>query len=79
MPEDTGITLAEAKTQLARWLLADAAVSENQEYWFESNGSRRRLVQADAGEIRRNIEFWDTKVRELASGGVMRVYGVIPP
>ncbi|WP_035216168.1 DUF6148 family protein [Desulfobulbus elongatus] len=81
MPDDNGITLSEAKNQLSKWLAADAAVSEGQAYTLDNGGSggeRRQLTRADAGEIRRNVEFWDSKVRQLSRGGI-RVYGVIPP
>jgi hypothetical protein len=79
MADDNGITLAEAKIQLATWLLADAKVAEGQSHRLAANGTDRQLTMADAAEIRRNVEFWDTKVRELANGGVIRVFGIIPP
>jgi len=81
MPDDSGITLAEAKTALALWMTADAALASGaQSYRIASGGgAERQLTRADAGEIRRNIDYWDGKVRNLANGGVIRVFGVIPP
>lgn len=80
MPDDNGITVAEAKTALAAWLTADAALASGaQSTRISTGGTERQLTRADAAEIRRNIEFWDTKVRQLAGGNTIRVYGVIPP
>ena len=56
-----GLTLAQAEARLTAWLEADAAVSSNQSYSI--NG--RTLTRANAKEIRDNIEFWDSKVKEL--------------
>lgn len=80
MPDNNGITLAEAKTALAAWMTADAQLASGaQSYRINTGSTERQLTRADAAEIRRNIEFWDGKVRELAGGGGIRVYGVIPP
>jgi hypothetical protein len=80
MPDNNGITLAEAKTALAKWMTADAELATGaQSSKFSHAGVERQLTRADAAEIRRNIEFWDTKVRQLAGGGVIQVYGIIPP
>jgi hypothetical protein len=80
MPDDTGITLAEAKAQLAAWMTADAALASGAQSFSMTSGTNARSVtRADAAEIRRNIEFWDGKVRSLKSGGGIRVFGVIPP
>jgi hypothetical protein len=80
MPDDNGITLAEAKTQLAAWMTADAALASGaQSFSITTTSGGRSLTRADAAEVRRNLEFWDGKVRELAGGGGIRVYGVIPP
>ena len=80
MPDDNGITLAEAKTALAKWMTADAELaSGSQSSRIVTGGIERQLTRADAAEIRKNIEFWDAKVRELAGGGGIKIYGVIPP
>lgn len=63
-----GITLAQAETALATWLAADAAVAGSQSYTIElPGGGSRHLTRADAAEIRRNIDYWDAKVRRLDS------------
>lgn len=80
MPDDKGITLAEAKTALAAWMTADAALASGaQSYRINTGTTDRQITRADAAEIRNNIQFWDAKVRELAGGGVIQVFGIIPP
>jgi len=79
MPDDSGITLADAKLQLSRWLAADAAVSTSQAYEYDVDGERRRLTRADAVEIRKNVEYWNVMVRRLSGAGGIRLFGVIPP
>lgn len=71
-----GITLAQAEAQLASWLAADTAVSQGQAYTIGT----RALTRANAAEIRENIQFWDSKTKELArsSGGGIRVRGITP-
>lgn len=58
-----GITLANAQTQLAAWLDADAKVATGQSYEI----SGRRLTRADAAEITRKIEYWNAKVVTLSN------------
>ncbi|MEK9751736.1 MAG: DUF6148 family protein [Rhodospirillaceae bacterium] len=58
-----GLTLAQAETELAAWLAADAAVAGNQSYRIGD----RELRRADAAEIRRNIDYWDGKVKALTA------------
>lgn len=70
-----GITVAQAQARLDAWLDADAAVSGNQSYTI--NG--RVLTRANAAEIRKNIDYWDDKVKTLSarSGGRGSIrYGV---
>lgn len=71
-----GITLAQAEAQLASWLTADTAVSQGQAYTI----GMRSLTRADAEEIRKNIQFWDSKTKDLARsvGGGIRVRGITP-
>jgi hypothetical protein len=76
-----GITLVEAQAQLAKWLEASTAVAANQEYEIDSGNGRRRMTRADAGEIRRQVEFWDRKVKQLtpaSAGGRRRIRYVVP-
>lgn len=65
-----GITLANAESQLALWLAADAAVATSQSYEIAG----RRLTRADAGEITAKIDYWNAKVVTLTnqSSGVSR-------
>ncbi len=60
-----GITLAQAQAKLNLWLDADAAVAGNQSYEIAG----RSLTRANAAEIRKNIEFWDAKCKELDPTG----------
>ena len=57
-----GITLAQAQAQLDTWLAASTAASGNQSYTMPDG---RALTRANAKEIRENIEYWDSKVKEL--------------
>ena len=54
-----GITAAQATAALTRWIDADTAVANGQEY---SIGGRS-LTRANAKEIRENIDYWDNKVK----------------
>lgn len=58
----SGITLAQAQTQLAAWLDADAKVAMGQSYTIAG----RSLTRADAGEITAKIEYWNSKVWSLS-------------
>jgi len=76
MPDDSGITIAEAKTHLAAWMTADAAVASGQSYRITtSGGTDRQLTRADAGEITRKIDYWQSMVIRLSGGGI-RTRGV---
>lgn len=59
-----GITLAQAQAQLDAWLAASLAVAENQSYQI----GPRSFTKADAGEIRRQIDYWETRVNQLSTG-----------
>jgi Family of unknown function (DUF6148) len=61
-----GITSQQAQDQLNLWLAADTAVAKNQSY---SIGTRS-FTRADAAEITKKIEYWNSKVNEL--GGALR-------
>lgn len=61
-----GITQAQADEQLILWLAADAAVASGQSYTIGG----RSFTRANSAEIRQNIEFWDRKARQLATGRV---------
>jgi len=57
------ITLAEAQSQLTAWLAASQAIATGQEYWI----SGRRMKRADAGEVRRQINYWSSMVTALTN------------
>lgn len=76
-----GITLEQAQAQLDAWLAASIAVASNQEYEIQTGTGRRKLVRADAGEIRRMIEHWQQQVSNLtpaAAGGRRRTRYIVP-
>lgn len=76
MPDDNGITLAEAKAQLAAWMTADAAVASGQSYTFETGGLRRQVTRANAAEITSKINYWQAMVTRLSGTGI-RARGVM--
>lgn len=63
-----GITQAQAQAQLDAWLAASTAAANNQSYKIAD----RQLTRADAGEIRRNIEYWTQQVSLLSSRALGR-------
>lgn len=68
------ITAAQAQSQLDAWLAASLAVARNQSYEIEG----RKLTRADAGEIRKQIDYWEARISAAKNGGRrMRIgYGV---
>lgn len=60
-----GITLDQANQQLQAWLAASAAAAQAQSY--EIGG--RKLTRADAGEIGRQITYWQGMVNKLSRRG----------
>lgn len=76
----TGITLADAATILAAWLLAEQQLATSQEYEIETEGMRRKLTRADAAVVTGKIKFWQGQVERLSQGscGGRRVRYVIP-
>lgn len=64
------ITLAYAEAQLEKWLAADTALAGGaQSYRIDTGITSRQFTKADAAEIRKNIEFWDAKARQLGRLG----------
>ena len=61
-----GITLEQAEAKLQKWLDADDAVVSGQSYSI----SGRHLTRADSAEIRKNILFWEKRVKRLSGGGI---------
>lgn len=57
-------TLQEAKTSLALWLEAEAAVATGQSYKIGT----RSLTRADLSQIADRIKFWRNEVERLECG-----------
>lgn len=69
-----GITKEQAEAQLNAWLAASQAVAQGQSYTISTDSGSRSLTRANAQEILRQIQFWDTQVKRLSRGGI-RVRG----
>lgn len=73
-----GITKEIAQKHLDEWLEAELAVTTNQSYHIGS----KSLTRANLDEIRKTIEYWSGKVKELEAmerrTGRNRVYRAIP-
>ena len=65
-------TLVQAQAQLDAWLAASLAVAQSQSYMIEVEGNRRQLTRTDAGEIRRQIDFWRIEVTRLTPAAYRR-------
>lgn len=61
MPSMSGITLAQAQTQLDAYLAAETAVLTGQEYMIAG----RRMRRADLDMIQRGIALWNERVQAL--------------
>lgn len=59
-----GISQEQAQEQLDAWLAASLVVSQNQAYTLHG----RTFTKADAGEIRRQIDYWEARVIKASSG-----------
>ena len=69
-----GITAAQAETQLALWIAADAALAAGQSYRI----GERQLTRVDAEQVRANIGYWENKLASLSNsrnGGLRVRYG----
>jgi hypothetical protein len=71
MPDDNGITLADAKTQLAIWMTADAAVASGQSYRLNTGGNDRQITRVNASEITAKINYWQNLVTRLSGTGIV--------
>lgn len=58
----SGITLAQAETQLAAYLAAETAVLTGQEYEIAG----RRMKRANLAEIQAGIKLWNERVQALS-------------
>lgn len=69
------ITIEKANQMLEAWLNAEMAITTGQSY---SMGSRS-LTRANLSEVRKSVEYWDKKVKELSGKTTKRrVMGVVP-
>ncbi len=66
-----GITLAQAQSQLALYLAAEAAVLAKQSYEIAG----RKMTLANLGEIQSGISIWDRRCTVLGSSGNGRSRG----
>lgn len=64
-----GITLEIAERKLEMWLNAEDAVATGQSYTIGT----RSLTRASLAEIRKQIDYWSSKVNELKAGGGIRL------
>lgn len=73
-----GITLKMAQKHLEEWMEAELEITTHQSYRLMD----QTLTMADLGEVRRMIQYWDGKVKELLRkercGGRNRLIHVVP-
>lgn len=73
------ITLDVARNHLSIWLKAEESVAIGSQSYKMGT---RSLTRADLGEIRRQVQFWETKVLDLqnktAGRGRSRGYRGVP-
>jgi hypothetical protein len=67
-----GITLAQAEAKLQTWVDAEDKVASGQSYSIKD----RSLTRADLSEIRKTIDYWEKKVKQLSRGGMRTTYAV---
>jgi uncharacterized protein DUF6148 len=70
----SGLTVTQAEQQLDAWLKANLAVSQGQSYTIATESGSRTLTRANAAEILKQIQFWDSQLKRLAREGI-RVRG----
>ncbi len=72
-----GITLEQAQAQLDAYLIAETKVLSGQAYELSTG---RSLTRANLAEIRKGIEIWDRRVKDLSakSSGRGRCVTVVP-
>ena len=59
------ITAEQAQAQLDAWLACSLALAEGHQTYTVHG---RTFSKADAGEVRRQIDYWESKVNKLSSG-----------
>lgn len=73
-----GITLAQAEAKLALWMQVNDDIAANGQ---STAILGREFRAADLAEVNRQIEWWDTKVKQLAAsagGNAFRIRGLTP-
>lgn len=68
------ITLERAKKHLEAWLDAELAVSTGQSYRIGT----RQITRADIEDIRKQIAYWQRKIKILQGKSSRKVYQAIP-
>ena len=63
-----GITLAQAETNLAKWVAASEAIAAGQAYEISDGGMTRQLTRVNAEHVDRMINFWEGRVMRLSRG-----------
>ncbi len=73
MPE---ITLAQAEAKLAEYMAAETAINEGGQSYQVVN---RTFTRGDLAEIRKGIDYWNNKVKELTpTSRGRRIFGMTP-
>ena len=76
MPDENGITLAEAQTALVEAIAARSALMNGaKSYRISAGGIERQVTREDLPNLDKDIIFWELRVRRLSSGGI-RMRGV---
>ncbi len=73
-----GITLAQAEAKLTLWMQVNDDIAANGQ---STAILGREFRAADLGEVNRQIDYWDTKVKQLSAntgGAGIRVRGLTP-
>lgn len=69
------MTKAQAQEHLDAWLAADKALATGQSYSI----GNRTLSRENAQEVRNQIQYWEGRVRELATVAAGGRPGVLTP
>lgn len=67
MSDQCGITLADAKTALANWMIADAAVSRGQSMIIDGT----KFDRTNAATVTQKINYWMLMVKRLSGRGII--------
>lgn len=70
------ITLEVATQHRDAWLAASLALAGGQEYELSVGTTRRKLTRVDAVEVRKMLNYWEGRVKQLTHGTRRVRYGV---